>query len=429
MIISNAIHSVGGVFKHSALAVTGSIIGILYGGALCTHAYSERVDVRSSPKDKWQALETHTLDTMPDFKPGAPVKLSKYGGRLDKKEKATGFFRVANRNGRWWMVDPDGCLFISAGINTVSAPDSDVQKTAALLHENGFNTLGCWSNGELFRKYSVPFPYCLRWNFMLTYGNQRKQIYPGTGTSKVIYPFDPEFETFCEARSKELDATRNDPWLMGHFIDNELPLDEDNIVNNYLKFPISDPCHQAAAEFMKSRKGGKPQLGDNREFLKLVVSVYYRKVYAAIKRHDPNHMLLGSRFYGKNLHTPSIFKAAGPYTDIISVNYYHRWGLTNDHPLDEWAQLTGKPILITEWYARTGGTGGAGWYVKTEADRGKFYQHMAIGLLESRNCVGWHWFKYPTMFIGDNQPSTELFSACKAINTQLYPLTDFFGKR
>ena len=278
MIISNAIHSVGGVFKHSALAVTGSIIGILYGGALCTHAYSERVDVRSSPKDKWQALETHTLDTMPDFKPGAPVKLSKYGGRLDKKEKATGFFRVANRDGRWWMVDPDGCLFISAGINTVSAPDSDVQKTAALLHENGFNTLGCWSNGELFRKYSVPFPYCLRWNFMLTYGNQRKQIYPGTGTSKVIYPFDPEFETFCEARSKELDATRNDPWLMGHFIDNELPLDEDNIVNNYLKFPISDPCHQAAAEFMKSRKGGKPQLGDNREFLKLVVSVYYRKV-------------------------------------------------------------------------------------------------------------------------------------------------------
>ncbi|MCY3018507.1 MAG: hypothetical protein NTW87_05690 [Planctomycetota bacterium] len=428
----------------------------LLGGAEGTLAEYVKVDVRASPSGKWNAYETRTLATMPEFKSGAPVQLSKYGGRMDRKETATGFFHVAKLDGRWWMVDPEGCLFVSVGINTVSpmikpgagndedtnndsdkrtdvnaeTNDKGIRSIADLLHDNGFNTLGCWSATELFCKSSTPFPYCLRWNYMLTYRHQRQKNYPGKESVEALYPFDPEFETFCEEHSKQLEATKNDPWLLGHFIDNEMPLDEDNIVNHYLKFPHDDPCHQAAAKFMASRKGGKPQKDDDRAFLQLVVSEYYRKVYTAIKRHDPNHMALGSRFHGKALHSPSVFKGAGPHTDLISVNYYHSWGPTKDHPLDAWADLAGKPILITEWYARTGGKGGAGWYVKTESDRGKFYQHMAIGLLENRNCVGWHWFKYSMMFTGDNQPSTDLFSACKALNTHLYSLADFFlGKK
>ncbi|MEI6515245.1 MAG: hypothetical protein WCO77_04645 [bacterium] len=406
------------------------------GAGQCEGGAPVKVDVRPAEKGKWIAHDTRTLETLSEFKPGAPVPLSKYGGRLDRKEKATGFFHVAKVDGAWWMVDPDGCLFISAGINTVtpavlagSSVDKGVKRTADLLHANGFNTLGCWSAGDLFRKSPTPFPYCLRWNYMLTYSNARKAKYPGTGKAEAIYPFDPEFETFCEEHSKGLKATRNDPWLMGHFIDNELHLEEENIVNNYLKFPKSDPNYQAAEKFMATRKAGKPTKWDNKAFLQLVTSEYYRKVYTALKRHDPNHMVLGSRFHGKVLHAPSVFKAAGPYTDVISVNYYHSWGPTKDHPLDEWAQLAGKPILITEWYARTGGKGGAGWYVKTEADRGKFYQQMTLGLLENKSCVGWHWFKYERMFVGDNQPSTDLLSACKAVNTQLYSLADFLGRK
>ena len=33
-------------------------------------------------------------------------------------------------------------------------------------------------------------------------------------------------------------------------------------------------------------------------------------------------------------------------------------------------------------------------------DRGRFYQNFALGLLESKVCVGWHWFKY-----ADNDPA------------------------
>jgi hypothetical protein len=37
---------------------------------------------------------------------------------------------------------------------------------------------------------------------------------------------------------------------------------------------------------------------------------------------------------------------------------------------------------------------GAGWIVRTQADRGRFYQNFTLGLLESKICVGWDWFKY-----------------------------------
>ncbi|MDP3209629.1 MAG: hypothetical protein Q8M65_10805, partial [Rhodoglobus sp.] len=61
--------------------------------------------------------------------------------------------------------------------------------------------------------------------------------------------------------------------------------------------------------------------------------------------------------------------------------------------------------LITEWYAKgmdsgMANTSGAGWTVKTQADRGRFYENFTLGLLEARGCVGWHWFKY-----GDNDPT------------------------
>jgi hypothetical protein len=46
-----------------------------------------------------------------------------------------------------------------------------------------------------------------------------------------------------------------------------------------------------------------------------------------------------------------------------------------------------------------GNTSGAGWLVHTQADRAKFYQNFAMGLLEAQGCVGWHWFRY-----ADNDP-------------------------
>ena len=46
-----------------------------------------------------------------------------------------------------------------------------------------------------------------------------------------------------------------------------------------------------------------------------------------------------------------------------------------------------------------GNVTGAGWLVKTQEDRGLHYQNFCLTLLQSKNCVGWHWFRYQ-----DNAP-------------------------
>jgi hypothetical protein len=421
--------------------------------ALCatTPAHAATIEARSSPKGTYSPYLTKTLKEFDGFKPQT-VRLSQYGGRTDQKEKATGFFYAKELAGRWWLVDPEGCRFLSVGINSVAdgvagtsatstaANSNWVERTAAMLHEAGINTLGCWSDGAAFRRAGHPMPYCLRWNFMSSYRNQRKHRYPGTGTAEAIYPFDPEFETFCDQHAKALEATKDDPWLFGHFSDNELPFHESGIVARYLSFPDHDPCHLAAAQFMANRKGGKPKKQDDRAFLELVVSEYYRKVQAAIKKYDPNHLFIGSRFHGLALASPALFQGAGKYADVISVNYYHRWTPENDR-INGWSKLAGKPILISEWYAMAGDAGvpnntGAGWIVRAQADRAQFYQHFTLSLLGNPGCVGWHWFKYcdsdknnPGVVNRSGEPYRPLLQAMQEVNRQVYALADFLRKQ
>ena len=48
-----------------------------------------------------------------------PDSFSDWGGSADQRVEATGFFRTHHDGERWWLVDPDGCLFWSAGIDCV----------------------------------------------------------------------------------------------------------------------------------------------------------------------------------------------------------------------------------------------------------------------------------------------------------------------
>src|ERR1035437_8803288 len=44
----------------------------------------------------------------------------RYGGYQGTQAKATGFFRVEKVDGKWWIVDPDGHYFYSAGVDCVT---------------------------------------------------------------------------------------------------------------------------------------------------------------------------------------------------------------------------------------------------------------------------------------------------------------------
>jgi hypothetical protein len=90
---------------------------------------------------------------------------------------------------------------------------------------------------------------------------------------------------------------------------------------------------------------------------------------------------------------------------------------------------------------------GAGWTVRTQSDRGKFYQNYALMLLECKGCVGFDWFKYwdndpddknadlsnidSNKGIIDNQGCeyTELTRYMSELNNQKYSLINFFDER
>ena len=54
--------------------------------------------------------------------------------------------------------------------------------------------------------------------------------------------------------AKQLAAQKDDPWLLGHFSDNELPLWRTSL-RGYLKFPAADHGHQAAQKWLRERHG------------------------------------------------------------------------------------------------------------------------------------------------------------------------------
>ncbi|MCX5660162.1 MAG: hypothetical protein NTW19_10625 [Planctomycetota bacterium] len=56
-------------------------------------------------------------DGAPATKP--PANFSKWGGWKDRRVEATGFFRTHHDGRRWWLVDPEGHLFWSAGVDCV----------------------------------------------------------------------------------------------------------------------------------------------------------------------------------------------------------------------------------------------------------------------------------------------------------------------
>jgi len=419
---------------------------------------------RNSPESSapWRPQPTRLLELLHGYTPaGDGVKLDPYGGWLDRpKEKATGFFHVKKMDGRSWLINPDGNRYFNIGINTVREPknatDEWPETVTALFRANSFNGLGNGSSPQL-QKVKAPMVWVRRHNFMFEFAKKKKLTEPASGTvgflNRCMPVFYPDFEAFCDEFAKGLADTANDPTMLGIMTDNELQCPVD-LLDRHLSFDATNPGHQAAAAWLAARKGtGKITLRDRYEFIAFAFERYYRIVTKAIRKCDPNHLYLGSRI---NYHTgqfdnPWFWKALAPYHDVVSVNYYGIWG--PDRKLfAEWEAWGGKPILLTEWYAKAmdvpglANTKGAGWLVRTQEDRARYYQHFALNALEIKTIVGWHFFKYlddpkesvaldsagganKGMFDLQGKPYAPLLERARAVNREAYPLIEFFDAR
>ena len=425
----------------------------------------------------YQPFETRTVELLNGFKPlKEPLKLSKYGGLMERKADVTGFFHVRKIDGRWWAIDPEGHYYFNITLNGIRPGKSErnirflkekygtkenwIIETILMLQENGFTCAGSWSDVEAIteanKTLDKPLAYCINWNFMSSYGRERGGTYqqPGhTGYPKsAIFVFDPEFETFCDRHAQQLSANKDDPNLFGHFSDNEMPF-KFNSLDNYFALPDTEPGHNAAANWMSERGIEPDRITDQHreEFLSLVADKYFSIISNAIKKYDPNHMYIGARFYSSEKKQPAFMNTAGKYLDVVSNNYYGKW-TPDKTDMENWEAWTGKPFIITEYYTKgedsgMGNISGAGWIVRTQKDRGLFYQNYNLALIESKNCVGWHYFKYQ-----DNDPTAKgvdpsnvdsnkgivnneyevwqpMMEKMNELNNQVYQVIDYFDSK
>jgi len=238
-----------------------------------------------------------------------PADWNAYGGwTAGPQLPATGFFRTAKHAGKWWLVDPEGRLFWSHGVDCVSfsqgtTPITDREFYFADLPADGdqspfgaFYGTGSWAphnyyenkgtygtfnfqGANLLRKYGDDWRQRaaemshrrLRSWAMNTIANwsdssiylQRKTPYvvsAGSGGAKSIEgssgywgkfpdPFDPSFRAAVQRRmNAERDKSAGDPYCIGYFLDNELGWgDELSLANAALASP---PEQAAKRQFL-----------------------------------------------------------------------------------------------------------------------------------------------------------------------------------
>ena len=176
-----------------------------------------------------------------------PYDLPGYG---EVHGTATGFFYTEQHDAAWWLIDPNGLGFYALGVDHVNynahwcqalgdAPHhrnveakygSEANWAAAAaerLHDWGFNTLSAGHSPHLRHTHFAHTEWLGAGRSFVDIEN----IVPRTTWTGFPNVFSPRWERHCDLVARRICApNRDDPWLLGYFLDNELqwfgPLDD-----------------------------------------------------------------------------------------------------------------------------------------------------------------------------------------------------------
>ena len=241
-----------------------------------------------------------------------------YGGwQAGPQLKATGYFRTEKVDGKWWLVDPEGRLFFSHGVDCVRIGG----ETGVGFRENyfewvpeksdpvfgGFIGKATWPGAHGFYKDPAHVPYktfsyaranAVRkygpdwWNlcqerahqrikawglntianwsapevyrksktpYTATFGTRGPVIEGSTGWwGKLRDPFAPAFiENAKKSAAAEAAKTGTDPWCIGWFVDNELSWGHDgrDLARAVLRSSAQQPAKVAFKDILVQKYG------------------------------------------------------------------------------------------------------------------------------------------------------------------------------
>ena len=374
----------------------------------------------------------------------------------------TGFFQVTQINDRWCFIDPDGNPFFSTGICGISAkggyaPDlgyspyhrniielyGDNETWANVTHGRmiswGFNTI---ASGDKYIK-ATGLPYTL--NLGMAGANWVTGEVPDYFSDEWIQRTDRIGREICMNLSE-------DKLLIGYFLDNELHWGPDwrtlqDLFDDYCNLSYDSPGKTVLVDFLRDRYDNNismfnivwgtsfnsfneilyvSRLGvwpytvrarnDRAAFIFVVAEQYFKTCRSTIHKYDSNHLILGARF--QSYITPwEVVEACGPYVDVVSMNHYPARPLVFPFALimqdalgfirptsflQDYYDITGKPILISEFYFRAKDSGLPNTkpsrlfmpVVKTQKQRALCYELIIRGFISKPYSVGYHWFAY-----------------------------------
>ena len=398
-------------------------------------------------------------------------------------DKATGFFRVVEKDGRWWTIDPLGRGMVLLGVDHVRYRGHWSQRTHRSVHLEvnkkkfhdradwekdalvrlkswGFNLLGAGCDVELQRRGLVHTIF-LSMGDGLCWDNMPEEYYicPNEHRPCSAFPnvFHPDFEAWCDhVARKRCAPNRDDPWLFGYFLDNELAwwgrgASGTGLFDAVAKLPAGHPARKAQGDFLAKRgvKGSvSPEV--KLDFLRLAAERYFGVTSAAIRRHDPNHLVMGARFAGIGGAHDVVWEVSGKYCDLVTFNIYPWANLDRNAvflhrgagaPLvaDEFAKrlaVVKRPMLITEWSfpALDSGlpcTAGAGQRFRTQKERTAATELFAKTMLASPGLLGYDYFMWvdePAEGISDAFPEDSNYGLIN-LNGDAYPeITSMFTR-
>jgi len=345
------------------------------------------------------------------FGSAADFGYARYGGYKNTQAKATGFFRVEQVDGRWWFIDPEGHLFLSTGINGTPGGGAGFGNDGGSIRAN--QRLDSW--GVTTGGHGRPGTVMLQWPREVNY----------LGLPDV---YSPEFvKAIYAAAQRQCAARANDPLVLGYFVGNEPPWNERESELCGLILTGPETATKAALKDFLALVD-TPQR--RREFVFASFRKYLEILCGAVRKYDPNHLLLGIRFGGRM--ADEVMIAAGIF-DVCSINVYE---YEPTKQMIRAARLSGRPILIGEFHVGVPADGLAAGLVqaKDQAERGIAYRYYVEQAASLEWFLGAYWFQWrdePVMgrMDGENynigfvdvtdRPYAELIEAAKTTHKRL----------
>ena len=237
------------------------------------------------------------------------------------------------------------------------------------LEKWGFNTMG-WEQEVTVKKWqhsrsftvdelkALDMPYCRMLPFLESHQWEKHTVHYDF--------FSEDWIAWCEYVARAYCAeVKDDPNLVGYFF-SDCPTWIHDRPENEWRGPMFDP------EELETQEG--------RDSLSRMAKQYYKTIHDAIRKYDPNHLILGDRYEANAPIAMEVIEAAMPYVDVLSFQDF-RDPATH---LAEWYKKTGKPVLLAD------GSGIAMGEDNFKHAEGNWYKKQVEALFENKGCVGFH---------------------------------------